>query len=70
LQLLALPILAGNRFAATGGSAVACHSVIVKVSHSPIVRQLFLGFDIAHGDEDYLPLDTKVRIAGMIAEYH
>jgi hypothetical protein len=34
------------------------------------VCQFFVGIDIAHGDKDYLPLDPKVRIAGMIAEYH
>src|SRR5205085_3905334 len=36
----------------------------------PDVSQLLSGFDVAHGDEDYLAAHAYVRVARVVAEDH
>ena len=70
LQLDVLPIMPGDDAATTLGAAPAGHWLRVLVDRGIVERQLFARGDVPHGDENDLPLDSDVALAGVIQEHH
>ena len=64
------PIGARDEFAAGRRSAAVAHRFRVGAEHGVIDRQLFADLDVPHRDEDDLPLDPDVGLAGMIQKHH
>src|SRR5678815_1278396 len=63
------PIVTRHAPAADGGAAFAVELVIGRaVAHGIVDGDLFAWLDALHGDDGHLPVEPRIRLAGVIDE--
>src|SRR5215813_15466305 len=70
LQLFLHPVLSGHDPAAIPAPAFAFHFIVLVIRRRPVVGEFFSRRDIPHRNENNLPLDSNVRVAGMVRIKH
>src|SRR5215475_12112445 len=70
LQLLLHPILSGHDPSAVPAPAFTFQFIVLVIRRRPVVGEFFSRRDISHGNENNLPLDCNVRVAGMVCINH
>src|SRR5215471_21851517 len=70
LQLFLHPVLSGHDPSAVPAPAFAFHFIVLVIRRRPVVGEFFSRRDIPHRNENDLPLDCNVRVAGMVCINH
>src|SRR5262245_18333658 len=70
LQLLLHPILSGHDPSAVPAPAFTFQFIVLVIRRRPVVSEFFSRRDIPHRNENNLPLDCNVRVAGMVCINH
>src|SRR5215510_9887579 len=70
LQFFLHPVLSGHDPAAVPAPAFASHFIVLVIRRRPVVGEFFSRRDIPHRNENNLPLDCNVRVAGVVCINH
>src|SRR5262249_49347109 len=70
LQFFLHPIFSGHDTAAVTAPAFAFHFIVQVVRRRPVMSEFFSRSDISHRNENNLPLDRNVGVAGMVGIKH
>src|SRR5262252_3866540 len=70
LQLFLHPVLSGHDPSAVPAPAFAFHFIVLVIGRRPVVSEFFSRRDIPHRNENDLPLDCNVRVAGVVCINH
>lgn len=70
LQFRLHPIFPSNGTAAVWTPTVALDDVVKVIRRCPVVRQFFARRNISHRNENDLPLNCNVGVAGMVGVKH